>query len=434
MSSKLLVVFLVLILALAGCESDGSPEAGVKAPPAEAGAQAIDQAAPEAEAALAEAPEPAPIPPAPEMPEADQPAQAAAPVQADQPAASPDDDGSAVVATVNGRPITRQILESQLALVAAERLAFGQRDDLSEAEREELDLYWRTEILSNLISLELVSQEAERLGYAPSDEEAAREWADLKKAYEKPESLQALLDQYGYTEDDLRAQLRRTLAVKKWRENNFLAQIKADDQEARAFYDQHLDSFRHGDMVRISQIFLSIPLVGTSAQKEKARTEAQAKAETVFQVLKQGIDFGTVAAEMSDDPEAVKNRGDLGWMSKDQPLPVFDPAVFEMEPGQVSSLMESPLGFYIFKVTETKPAGLEPFEGLRADIIDYLSEEKLEKVVGDKVVELFQKGDIQILDPKLKNNGSMAKPADSTDPADPAGPTGGEPDPEPQAP
>lgn len=381
MSNRLSIIFLILLLALAGCDNAPAPEANQKIPPPMAGADSTpEEQAPTAQLVDPVGPEPAD--------------------QTTQP--NPPAEVLAVVATVNGQPISGQMMESQVAMAAADRLLFGGPTELSEAELAEANRLRRLEMLSNLISLELASQEALRLGYAPKDEEVEEALTALKAEYEKPEDLRQLLEQHGTTEADLREQLTHTMALKKWQENDFLAKIKVSDQEARAFYGQHQASLRHGDLVRLSQIFLPIPLAGAPAQIDKAKAEATAKGQEALQRIRQGEDFGRVAAEMSREPEAAENRGDMGWMEKNQSLPVFDQSILEMEPGQVSELLESPLGFYIFKITEIRPAGLESFENVRADIVEYLSGEKMEGALRDKMTELFQKADIQILDPQLK--------------------------------
>jgi len=346
-----------------------------------------------------------------------------------QPSASVSQAGaSQVVATVNGSPVSRQILESQKAMAEADGAAFGQQADLSgrEGEEAEADRQLESELLGNLITLEIACQEALRLGYAPTDEKVDEALKAIEDTYQTPEDLKNLLNQYGAGEDDVRAQLIKTLALKKWQENHFLAQIKVSEQEARQFYDQHQEAFRHGELARVSQIFLSVPLVGTPAQIEKARSAALAKGEAVQNRLKAGEDFGAVAAELSDDPNAAENRGDMGWMEKDQSFLLFDKAIFEMKIGQVSDLLDSPMGFYVFKLTATKPAGLEPFDSARPQIAEYLSRQKLQTVLQDKMTELFQKADIQIFDPELKKiyeSWSMDDATEATDEKS-AGPAG----------
>lgn len=389
MCAKLLILILALSVALIGCDGDA---------PARSDPQASALSETMAGPALT-ATEAAPSPGGEKsFPSEQQPVSGHVAVSA-----LPEVDPQ-VVATVNGIPISRQILESQKALVLADRLALGHQADSDGREEEGADTaeQLELEVLGNLITLEIACQEALRLSYAPSDKEVEEALKAIKEVYRQPEDLQKLLEQYGAGEDDVRAQLIKTMALKKWRENHFLAQIKVDEPEAREFYRQHQEAFRHGELARVSQIFLSVPLVASPAQKETARSAALAKGETAQNRLRSGEDFGTVAAELSDDPDAAETRGDIGWMEKGRSLPLLDQALSEMKPGQVSDMLESPMGFYILKLTGTKPAGLEPFDSARLRVVDYLSGEKLQTALRYKMAELFQKADIQIFDPELK--------------------------------
>ncbi len=364
---------LILLLALAGCDGGGSSE------------PARDAAAPPAAGESA--------PPAP-------PATEAPPREADSP----------VVATVNGTPISRQTLDSQVAMADAGRLTFGDEEPRSGEERAAEDLELRLEVLQGLISLELACQEAVRRGYEPRAEEVDEALAALKSDYESPEALSELLKRYGTTEDDLRDQMAKTMALKKWQENDFLAKIKVGDEEVRTFYDAHQEELRHGDLVRVSQIFLAVPLGIVGAEQTTAQAKARARGETALKRLEAGDDFGAVAAEISDDPEAAENRGDMGWLEKGQSLPLFDQAVSTLKPGENSALLETPMGFHILKVTDTRPAGVEPLDEVRTNIAEYLSGEKLETVLREKMIELHRAADVQIFDPQLKAAYEKARP------------------------
>ena len=130
--------------------------------------------------------------------------------------------------------------------------------------------------------------------------------------------------------------------------------------------------------------------------------ELKRKAELNGQILKAGEDFNYLAAEMSDDEEAKENLGDMGWVERGQLLGVFEQAIFSLKPGQVSEMVESPMGYNFFKVFEARPAGVEPYSEARGRIVEYLSELKLEQAFREKMVDLYAQADIQILDPDLK--------------------------------
>ena len=63
-------------------------------------------------------------------------------------------------------------------------------------------------------------------------------------------------------------------------------------------------------------------------------------------------DFGDVSAEVSEEPTAKKNRGELGWIQPFRYVYVFEDAVYNTPVGGVTEVFRSPYGFHIAKVQE----------------------------------------------------------------------------------
>ena len=63
-------------------------------------------------------------------------------------------------------------------------------------------------------------------------------------------------------------------------------------------------------------------------------------------------DFGDVSAEVSEEPAAKKNRGELGWIQPFRYVYVFEDAVYNTPIGGVTEVFRSPYGFHIAKVLE----------------------------------------------------------------------------------
>jgi len=85
-----------------------------------------------------------------------------------------------------------------------------------------------------------------------------------------------------------------------------------------------------------------------SAEITRTKEEAQAFAEKVLQMVKDGGDFAELAKQYSDGPTKV--RGGLltpfgrGKMSKN-----FEDAAFALKKGEVSGVVETEFGFHIIK-------------------------------------------------------------------------------------
>jgi peptidyl-prolyl cis-trans isomerase SurA len=63
-------------------------------------------------------------------------------------------------------------------------------------------------------------------------------------------------------------------------------------------------------------------------------------------------DFGDVSAEVSEEPAAKKNRGELGWILPFRYVYVFEDAVYNTPIGGVTEVFRSPYGFHIAKVLD----------------------------------------------------------------------------------
>lgn len=76
--------------------------------------------------------------------------------------------------------------------------------------------------------------------------------------------------------------------------------------------------------------------------------EARARADEARARLLAGEPFPAVAADLSDGPSGLRG-GDLGWFQRGQLLPRFEDAAWALRRGDVSTVIESPLGFHVIQ-------------------------------------------------------------------------------------
>lgn len=107
---------------------------------------------------------------------------------------------------------------------------------------------------------------------------------------------------------------------------------------------------RKGDKIRVSHILISM------APSEEDNQRKMALADSLYQLISNGADFGDLARQYSDDEGSKDERGELGWFAAGELLPEFISAVSRLEPGQVSRPISSQFGYHLLKVEDKRPA------------------------------------------------------------------------------
>lgn len=69
-----------------------------------------------------------------------------------------------------------------------------------------------------------------------------------------------------------------------------------------------------------------------------------------------GEDFEKLARELSEDPSAKYNGGDLGYFTAMQMVYPFEEAAYKTDKGKISNIVRSRFGYHLLKVIDKKPA------------------------------------------------------------------------------
>lgn len=94
---------------------------------------------------------------------------------------------------------------------------------------------------------------------------------------------------------------------------------------------------------------------------------AKAQIDSLYQLVKNGSDFGKVAAENSEDRGTATKNGELPWFGTGRMVPEFEKAAFALKnTGDISQPVQSAYGWHIIKLLDTKP--MASFESKKADI------------------------------------------------------------------
>lgn len=81
---------------------------------------------------------------------------------------------------------------------------------------------------------------------------------------------------------------------------------------------------------------------------------AKQQIDTIYEKLRQGEDFATLASTYSKDPGSASNGGDLGWVSEGDMVPSFESMMKKTSVNDYSVPFQSQFGWHILKVDEKR--------------------------------------------------------------------------------
>ncbi|MFP5211800.1 MAG: SurA N-terminal domain-containing protein, partial [Acidobacteriota bacterium] len=176
---------------------------------------------------------------------------------------------------------------------------------------------------------------------------------------------------------------KRRFAVAVFKPETYAGEIKLSEDDLRRAYDEKKDEYHHE--AEVSARHILFPVKQDAPKEEVDKVEAEAK--KVLAEAKAGKDFAELAKKYSKDPGSAEKGGDLGFFSRDQMVPAFSDAAFNLKPGEISDLVRSDFGFHIIKVDETRPERTEAFEEVKGNLEQSLKEEKARDIAFQKARE-----------------------------------------------
>ena len=121
---------------------------------------------------------------------------------------------------------------------------------------------------------------------------------------------------------------------------NYLTDVKVTNELVHEAYDRSLKE------IDASHILFLVDENATPADTLKAYNKALAVRKKIIA----GADFGALAMEISEDPSAKENKGDLGYFSVFRMVYPFENGAYNTKIGNVSEPIRSRFGYHLIKV------------------------------------------------------------------------------------
>lgn len=117
--------------------------------------------------------------------------------------------------------------------------------------------------------------------------------------------------------------------------------------------------------MRARHIMLTLPFEPTAAQRDSVRAELQA----IRQRIVAGARFEDLARQLSQDRGSAQAGGDIGYFSRGDLVQPFEDAVLALEPGEVSEVVETPMGYHLIRLEDRRVQDFEAIApGFRARV------------------------------------------------------------------
>lgn len=227
------------------------------------------------------------------------------------------------IATVNGKPVK----QSTYDLIVKDATAGGQK----------IDDNTKNAIINELISSELVVQEAQKAGIDKQPEFLVRE-------------------------DIGRRKLLTSMFLQDYVKKN-----PVTDADIKAAYEQYKKAYGEKEY---------------NARHILVKTEAEAK--DIIAQLNKGGDFTKLAKEKSIDPGSKDKGGDLGWFSPASMVKPFSDVTANLQKGATSANpVQTQFGWHVIKLIDTRQAQPLAYDKLKDGLQKNLQQRNLEKFISD---------------------------------------------------
>lgn len=275
-----------------------------------------------------------------------------------------------IVAVVDDEVILKSELEYRITLEAAQRSLDASNED------------FRKGVLNAMIEEKLLFAQAKLDSVEVQDAEVDQQIEyQIGVFTQQFGSRERVEEVYGMSIEkikrELKDEVRKNLMAQKVQQKNF-ADIEVTDREVKDFFETYKDSLGLiPERFKISHIFIN-PIAS-----ERIKAESKKLAQDLLDSLKNGADFAELAKKYSADPGSATDGGDLGYVKRGVFYPEFESVAFTLKPGELSGIVESPVGFHIIKLIDRRGESirarhilLKPKNDDEADLksIEFLSE------------------------------------------------------------
>jgi peptidyl-prolyl cis-trans isomerase SurA len=153
----------------------------------------------------------------------------------------------------------------------------------------------------------------------------------------------------GVDFNKFREEIRNEITFSRLREREVDSKLVVSDNEIENYLEMQNKQGGKSEELELAHILIQIP---EQASAEKIQ-ESKQRADQAWAQLRTGAQFAQVAAGFSDAKDGLQG-GNLGWRASDRLPSIFQEALKNMQPGDISAVLRSPNAFHIIKLLDKR--------------------------------------------------------------------------------
>jgi peptidyl-prolyl cis-trans isomerase SurA len=246
-----------------------------------------------------------------------------------------------IVAVIDDEVILQSELDFQVAMFASQR------------KLDPTDPKIKIELLEKLVQDKLLYAQAVLDTIEVSDDDVNRQLDQVISYYtQQYGSKERLEEAYGMSTERIRREMkedtRKNLMADMLKGQKF-GNVEVTRREVKDFFESFKDS-----LGLISEKFKIAHIYINPKSSDKLKQKSKLFAQALLDSIKNGGDFGELAKNNSDDPGSAAGGGDLGFVKRGVFYSEFEAAAFKLKEGELSEVIESPVGFHIIELIEKR--------------------------------------------------------------------------------
>lgn len=150
-----------------------------------------------------------------------------------------------------------------------------------------------------------------------------------------------------------------------------------------------------GGLVKPAHILVGLRQNAPAGAQEKAK--AKERIDSIYNALKGGADFASLARKCSDDHRSAVNGGRLPWLQKGQTLKEFEDVVYSLKKGEMSKPFLSPAGYHIVLLEDK--GMFFPYDSVHADILRFIDQRGVRERIITQNIDSIAKASVPPVTP-----------------------------------